>query len=132
MPELIEDASNELPGAFRLLIERLLDHLKELDRQVTELETQIKTTHHNSEASHKLEKIPGIDPITASALMATIGDAKSFENGRQLAAWMGLVPAQSSSGGKTNLLGISKRGDTYLRTLLIPRGAIRGESSSVG
>ena len=119
VPELIEDASNELPGTFRLLIERLLDHLKELDRQVSELEAQIKTAHRNSEASRKLEKIPGIGPITASALVATIGDAKNFENGRQLAAWMGLVPAQSSSGGKTNLLGISKRGDTYLRTLLI-------------
>jgi transposase len=119
VPELIEDASNELPGNFRLLIERLLDHLKELDRQVGELEEQIKAAHRNSEASRRLEKIPGIGPITASALVATVGDAKSFENGRQLAAWMGLVPRQSSSGGKTNLLGISKRGDTYLRTLLI-------------
>jgi len=127
VPELIEDASNELPGTFRLLIDRLLDHLKELDRQVSELEAQIKTSHRNSEASRKLEKIPGIGPITASALVATIGDAKSFKNGRQLAAWMGLVPAQSSSGGKTNLLGISKRGDTYLRTLLIhgARSAVR-------
>lgn len=125
--ELIEDASNELPGSFRVLIERLLDHLKELDRQVGELEAQIKTSHRNSEASRKLEKIPGIGPITASALVATIGDAKNFENGRQLAAWMGLVPGQSSSGGKTNLLGISKRGDTYLRTLLIhgARSAVR-------
>jgi transposase len=125
--ELIEDASNELPGSFRLLVERLLDHLKELDRQVGELEVQIKTSHRNSEASRKLEKIPGIGPITASALVATVGDAKNFKNGRQLAAWMGLVPAQSSSGGKTNLLGISKRGDTYLRTLLIhgARSAVR-------
>jgi len=125
--ELIEDASNELPGSFRLLVERLLDHLKELDRQVGELEAQIKTSHRKSEASRKLEKIPGIGPITASALVAGIGDAKSFENGRQLAAWMGLVPGQSCSGGKTNLLGISKRGDTYLRTLLIhgARSAVR-------
>lgn len=125
--ELIEDASNELPGSFRVLIERLLDHLKELDRQVSELEAQIKTSHRDSEVSRKLEKIPGIGPITASALVATIGDAKNFENGRQLAAWMGLVPGQSSSGGKTNLLGISKRGDTYLRTLLIhgARSAVR-------
>jgi transposase len=125
--ELIEDASNELPGSFRLLIERLLDHLKELDRQVGELEAQIKASHRNNEASRKLEKIPGIGPITASALVATIGNAKSFENGRQLAAWMGLVPGQSSSGGKTNLLSISKRGDTYLRTLLIhgARSAVR-------
>ena len=119
VPELIEDASNELPGTFRLLIQRLLDHLKELDRQVSELEAQIKTSHRASEASRKLEKIPGIGPITASALVATIGDAKSFDNARQLAAWLGLVPAQSSSGGKATLLGISKRGDTYLRTLLV-------------
>ncbi len=63
--------------------------------------------------------MPGIGPITASALVATVGDAKSFNSGRQLSAWMGLVPKQNSSGGKTNLLGISKRGDTYLRTLLI-------------
>ncbi len=125
--DLIEDASNELPGSFRRLVERLLDHLKELDRQVNELEAQIKGSHRKSEASRKLEKIPGIGPITASALVATIGDERSFRNGRQLAAWMGLVPTQSSSGGKTNLLGISKRGDIYLRTLLIhgARSAVR-------
>jgi transposase len=119
VPDLIEDASNELPGSFRLLIDRLMAHLKELDRQVGELEAQIKAWHRESELSRKLEKVPGIGPITASALVATVGDAKNFDNGRQLSAWMGLVPKQSSSGGKTNLLGMSKRGDTYLRTLLI-------------
>jgi transposase len=131
VPELIEDASNELPGTFRVLVQRLLDHLKELDSQVGELEAQIKQSHRNSETSRKLEKIPGIGPITASALVATVGDARTFENGRQLAAWMGLVPAQSSSGGKTNLLGMSKRGDTYLRTLLIhgARSAVRAFQS---
>ena len=119
VPALIEDASNELPGSFRLLIDRLIIHLKELDRQVGELEARIKVWHGESELSRRLEKVPGIGPITASALVATVGDAKSFDNGRQLSAWMGLVPKQNSSGGKTNLLGISKRGDTYLRTLLI-------------
>jgi len=119
IPELIEDACNELPGSFRLLIDRLMTHLKELDRQVCELEARIKVWHRESELSSRLEKVPGIGPITASALVATIGDAKSFDNGRQLSAWMGLVPKQNSSGGKTNLLGISKRGDSYLRTLLI-------------
>jgi transposase len=119
VPELIEDASNELPGSFRVLVQRLLDHLKELDRQVGELEVQIQTRHRSSEVSSKLAKIPGIGPITASALVASIGDAKSFDSGRQVAAWLGLVPKQHSSGGKQNLLGISKRGDTYLRTLLI-------------
>lgn len=119
VPELIEDASNELPGSFRLLVQRLLDHLKELDKQVDELERQIRTWHRANAASSKLEKIPGIGPITASALVATIGDAKNFDNGRQVAAWLGLVPKQHSSGGKNVLLGMSKRGDTYLRTLLI-------------
>lgn len=119
VPDLIEDASNELSGSFRLLIDRLMEHLKELDKQVDELDTKIKEWHHASEASRKLEKIPGIGPVTASALVAAIGDAKNFDNGRQMAAWLGLVPKQHSSGGKNVLLGISKRGDTYLRTLLI-------------
>ena len=119
VPELIEDASNDLPGSFRHLVQRLIDHLKVLDGQVDELEDQIRAWHRSNELSCKLEKIPGVGPITASAIVATIGDAKCFENARQMAAWMGLVPRQSSTGGRTNLLGISKRGDTYLRTLLI-------------
>lgn len=119
VPDLIEDASNELPGSFRMLVSQLIDHLKVLNIQVLNLEAKIKAWHRENELSHKLEQIPGIGPVTASALVATIGDAKSFENGRQLAAWMGLVPRQNSTGGKTKLLGISKRGDTYLRTLLI-------------
>jgi transposase len=119
LPEILEDGENDLPGAFRHLLDRLGDHLKELDLQVSELEIQIQSWHRENEASKKLAQIPGIGPITASALVASIGDAKSFENGRQLAAWLGLVPRQHSSGGKQLLLGISKRGDTYLRTLLI-------------
>jgi transposase len=74
---------------------------------------------HDKYDHPKLEKIPGIGPITASALIATIGDARNFDDGRQVAAWLGLVPRQHSSGGKATLLGISKRGDSYLRTLLI-------------
>jgi transposase len=119
VPELIEDGSIELTGSFRLLIDSLMDHLKVLDKQVDELDVKIKEWHRESEVSRKLEKIPGIGPVTASALIATIGDAKNFDNGRQMAAWLGLVPKQHSSGGKNTLLGISKRGDTYLRTLLI-------------
>jgi len=119
VPDLIEDATNELPTPFRMLIDRLVDHLKELDRQVREIELQVKLWHRDSQLSRKLERIPGIGPITASALVATVGDGKCFQNGRQMAAWMGLVPAQSSSGGKSTLLSISKRGDNYLRTLLI-------------
>ena len=119
MPDILEDAENGLPGTMRGLLGRLNDHLKELDRQVNELELQIVQWHKASELSRKLEAIPGIGPITASAIVATVGSAAEFKNGRQLAAWMGLVPRQHSSGGKQNLLGISKRGDTYLRTLLI-------------
>lgn len=119
VPELIEDASNELPGSFRMLVEQLVEHLKVLDTHVLNLEAKINAWHRESEISRKLEQIPGIGPVTASALVATVGDAKAFENARQLAAWMGLVPRQHSTGGKAKLLGISKRGDTYLRTLLI-------------
>lgn len=119
LPAILEDGENELPGSFRALLARLGEHLKELDRQVGELEVQIHHWHRENEASRKLEQVPGIGPITASALVATIGDANSFKNGRQLAAWLGLVPRQHSSGGKSVLLGISKRGDSYLRTLLI-------------
>src|SRR5437868_3925488 len=79
----------------------------------------ILALHRQMDNSKKLAEIPGIGPITASALVASIGDAKVFKNGRQLAAWLGLVPRQHSSGGKNTLLGISKRGDVYLRTLPI-------------
>ena len=119
VPALLDEAKDELPGVFRELVLRLLEHFKDLDRQVKEMEHQIQSWHRSSGLSRKLENIPGIGPITASALVASVGDAKNFENGRQLAAWLGLVPKQHSSGGKTNLQGISKRGDTYLRTLLI-------------
>jgi transposase len=119
IPGILEDAENGLPGLSRALFGRLFEHFRELDRQVKELEVQIRVWHRESEASRRLEGIPGIGPLTASALVASVGDAKSFQNGRQLAAWLGLVPRQASSGGKERLLGISKRGDTYLRTLLI-------------
>ena len=87
--------------------------------QVSDLDEQVKAWHRSTEASRRLEKIPGIGPITASALVATVGDAKNFDSGRQLAAWLGLVPRQHSSGGKPTLLGMSKRGNPYLRTMLI-------------
>ena len=119
VPALIEDAENELPGTFRLLIQRLLEHLKILQKQVDEIELQIKAWHRASEASQRLEKVPGIGPLTATVLVASVGDAKNFDNGRHFAAWLGVVPRQHSSGGKPTLLGMSKRGDAYLRTMLI-------------
>src|SRR5450755_2737906 len=119
LPEFLENAENGLSGASRALFARLLEHFRALDRQVEELERAINAWHREDTASQRLQAVPGIGPLTASALVASAGDAKVFHNGRQFAAWLGLVPRQSSSGGKTNLLGISKRGDTYLRTLLI-------------
>jgi transposase len=85
LPGIIEDAENELPGLFRDLLQRLVVHLRELNHQVQELEEQINAWHRNNGASQKLAGIPGIGPLTASALSASIGDAKTFRNGRELA-----------------------------------------------
>ncbi len=119
VPALLENSDNGLPIPVRELISRLLEHLKALHVQVAEIEARIKAWYRSSESSRRLEKVSGIGPLTASALAATLGNARNFDNGRQLAAWLGLVPRQSSSGGKATLLGMSKRGDAYLRTLLI-------------
>jgi transposase len=119
IPEILEDAENGLPASFRELIQVLSAHLTELDRQVHDLTQRIEMAHRENTLSQRLAQIPGIGPLIATALLASIGDIRSFANGRQVAAWLGLVPKQSSTGGKTRLLGISKRGDTYLRTLLI-------------
>ena len=127
LPEIIEDAENELPGVFRDLLARLRSFLVELNQHVQQLEDQITAWHKSNEDSQRVAKIPGIGVLTATALVASIGNARSFKNGRELAAWLGLVPRQHSSGGKTLLLGISKRGDTYLRTLMVhgSRSAVR-------
>jgi len=118
LPRILEDAENGLTGGFRELLLQLLEHMRYLHEQEKRLEAQIKRWHDSNEASSRIAEIPGIGPLTASALIASIGDARAFRNGRQLAAWLGLVPKQHSSGGKPCLLGISKRGDVYLRSLL--------------
>lgn len=119
VPDLIEDASIELPGIFRRLIDQLLEHLRWLDQQIEALEEQIKIWHRHNADSQRLAQVPGVGLITATALVATIGDARNFKSGKELAAWLGLVPRQHSTGGKQTLLGISKRGDSYLRKLLV-------------
>jgi len=127
VPKLLDEAAGWLPGVFSELISGLLDHLGSLDQRVMVLERQIQLWHRDNAFSRRLEDVPGIGPLTASALVASIGDAKQFSTGRQLAAWFGLVPRQYSTGGKPRLLGISKCGDSYLRTLLIhgARSALR-------
>lgn len=108
LPVILEDQEEVLPLPFKQLLQRLFDHLKALEQQVGELESQIQQWHRHHDVSRKLAEIPGIGPITASALIASVGDASNFKNGRQFAAWLGLVPRQHSSGGKQRLLGISK------------------------
>ena len=119
VPVVLEDGDLDLPPMFRQLIAQLHGHLRYLDDQVATVEQSLKAWHKSNADSLRLAQVPGIGWLTATALVASIADARSFKNGRQLAAWLGLVPRQHSSGGKPRLLGISKRGDAYLRTLLI-------------
>jgi transposase len=112
---------------FRELLCGLRDEFLHLDQRITAYDTQIKVLSTQSESCKRLMTIPGVGPMTATALAAAVGDAKAFANGREMSAWLGLVPRQCSTGGKPKLLGISKRGDTYLRKLLIhgARSALR-------
>lgn len=119
LPEILEDAENGLPGMMRQLVRGLGEQLEVVDNQVEQMERQIKLWHRDSEPSRTLEAIGGIGPITASAFVASVGDAKSFKNARQVPAWLGMVPRHEGTGGKVKLGRISKRGDVYLRTLLI-------------
>ena len=119
LPEILEDGENGLPGMMRQLVRELGEQLKVVDKQVEQMERQIKLWHRDSEPSRTLEAIAGIGPITASAYVATVGDAKNFKNARQVPAWLGMVPRHEGTGGKVKLGRISKRGDVYLRTLLI-------------
>jgi len=105
--------------AARQIFADLQQQLIELDKQVSVYGEKILVLHRSSPVSKTLSTVPGIGPITATALLASLGDGKAFDKARQVPAWLGLVPKQDSSGGKPKLLGISKRGDTYLRTLLI-------------
>lgn len=116
---LLEDRNTILPLMIRELIHELMDELILLDNRITQFDQRIKKICAMSEVCQRLIQVPGIGPMSATALVATIGDISYFKNGRHLSAWLGLVPRQSSSGNKQVLLGISKRGDKYLRKLLI-------------
>ena len=127
LPELLEDAENGLPPLLREELNFQTQRLRELDAEVQRLTRRIEEQAQVDERSGALMQRRGVGPLIASAFAAEIGDAHAFKNGRQVAAWLGLVPRQHSSGGKPILLGISKRGDAYLRTLLIhgARAALR-------
>lgn len=113
---LVEDEGHDL---IPPLARSALQQLREVHEKVGELDRQIHIWHRSHELSRRLETIPGIGPITASAIVATVTDASLFKSGRQLAAWLGVVPRQNSSGGKDRLGRISKQGDPYIRRLLV-------------
>lgn len=122
IPGILEDAENTLSSFFRELLRELYDEMVHLDERISTLEQKLKMICVQSEDCQRLLTIPGVGFLTATALIAAIGDITVFKNGRELAAWLGLVPRQHSTGGKATLMGISKRGDCYLRTLLIHGG----------
>jgi transposase len=118
LPLLLEDAENGLSLDFRALLQSLQQDLIALDGRASEMDKKIQQLAISNSTAKRLQQTPGIGPITSTALVCAMGDGKQFKRGRDLAAWLGLTPRQHSSGGKDCLLGISKRGDTYLRTLL--------------
>lgn len=119
LPALLEDADNALPMMARHLLAELKAEHDQLIERIDRCEAQLKAWHAGNALSQRLASIPGMGVLTATALAATVGKGGDFKHGRQLAAYLGLVPRQASSGGKERLLGISKRGDGYLRGLLI-------------
>ncbi|MFT6915728.1 MAG: transposase [Motiliproteus sp.] len=122
IPMILEDAENDLTALFRGLLSELYDEMVHLDQRVDMLEQKLAVISTQHSDCQRLLTIPGIGLLTATVLVAAIGDISVFKNGRELAAWLGLVPRQHSTGGMPTLLGISKRSDTYLRTLLIHGG----------
>ena len=108
-----------VPSLARELLQVLAEHLRGLEERTAELDRRMLEAARGDAACARLAAVPGIGPVIATALVATVGDAKAFASGRHLAAWAGLVPRQHSSGGKERLLGISKRGDGYLRRQLM-------------
>ena len=119
LSEVLEDASNELAGLARLAVQRAKDQWVELDAHIQWCDERIAAHLKQNEQVRQAEQLTGVGPVTASAVVATVGDFKQFKDGAQFGAWLGLTPRQNSSGGKNNLGSITKRGDMYVRMLLI-------------
>ena len=119
IPGWLEDAENGLTDYFRSLLNGLWSDLILLDDRVLEMDREIERLANSHEVTRRLQQLRGVGPMVATALVATVGSAEQYPKGRQMAAALGLTPRQCSSGGQQRLLGISKRGDAYLRTLLI-------------
>lgn len=116
---IIEEDSVQLTDLTRSIFYDLYEELKDIDNRVEAYNKRIDNVFKSSPECQRITKICGVGPITSTAIIAACGDPSVFKNGRQFAAWLGLVPRQSSSGGKTKLLGISKRGNSYIRYLLV-------------
>lgn len=119
LPLLLDEEEQRLPASFKALLADMAEELRQTDERIHRHDKRLQAVAKSDARIQRLLEIEGIGPITASALVAAVGDATQFASARQLAAWLGLVPSQHSSGGKERLGHISKRGDTYLRTLLI-------------
>lgn len=119
LSDIVEDASNDIAGVARLVLQQAQEHWRELDAHIKWCDQRIADHQKLDEQVQRAAELMGVGPITASALVATVGDFKQFRNGAQFAAWLGLTPKQHSSGGKTSLGSITKRGNVYLRALLI-------------
>jgi transposase len=119
IPRWLEEQENGIRERFRRLLRGLWRDLQALDERIEELDREIEQIARQDPVAVRLQQVRGIGPLTATALLATVGDASQFSNGREMAASFGLTPKQNSSGGKERLLGISKRGDAYLRSLLV-------------
>jgi transposase len=119
LPVVLDDADNGIPELARQAFLEINERIRELDARILAYDRRIEALARQSEAAQRLMAVPGIGPVTATAIVATVGHATEFKNGRQFAAWLGLVPRQYSTGGKVRLGRITKRGDVYLRTLLI-------------
>jgi transposase len=127
LPFILEDSENELTQITRQQFHFLYEELNVLDEKIKVIDNKIKALSQTNEQCDKLQTMPGIGPIVSTTLWVALGDSKHFKNGRHFAAWCGLVPKQHTTGDKPRLLGISKRGNTYLRTQLIngARSALR-------
>ena len=119
LPNLLEDNATPISGALRFLLAELKQELEQLAAHIEQAETLIHRAAQESEVCQRLDAIPGIGPLTATALVAAIGNGGAFRKGRPFAAWVGLVPREYSTGGKQTLRGISKRGNSYLRKLFV-------------
>jgi transposase len=119
IPELLEDAENGLSALFRRLLAECYEQLQELDRHIDKYTKEMTRHSREDEACQRLQTIPGYGPIVSSVFHAVVGNGETYRRGRDVSASLGLVPRQHSTGGKTVLLGISKRGDRYLRCLLV-------------